>query len=121
MRASEIRLDLTPDTLLRPRQPERQRGEQAPRKSVGVQPRGAMALPRHPRLPQRDLLCNQFVELEALPGRIRALGQRPRVRVWWRLMQPPQRRWKRRPLVPQHCAQHIGLIDRRQRALDPLA
>ena len=123
MLAGEIGLDFAPDALLRPRQPEGQAGEQARRKSVGVQRRRPMALPRGPRLAQSDLLGNQFVKLQALPGRVCALGERPRVRVRWRLMQPTQRCRKHRkvPFVAQHRMQHIGLLDRRQRARDPLA
>ena len=109
----------TPDTLLRPRQPERSAASR--RAQIhGVQRRGAVALPRDPGLPQSDAV--QSVRRTRDAARPDGCARRgPRVRVRWRLMQPLQRRRKRRATRSAAPRWHIGLIDRRQRAPDPLA
>ena len=76
-RPLEVVADLPPDALLRPRQLERHAREQLAGERAGAgQHRRA---PRRARLPvrlERQLLREQLVELEARPGRMRALVER---------------------------------------------
>ncbi len=84
---------------------------------------GAPLLARVARRAQRDLLRQQFVELQALPGRIGALGQRVRVGIGRRVMQAPDRRLQRgqAELAEQPRGQHLDDVDVAQRAVDALA
>ena len=99
--------------VLRAREPERQRVAQLRREFARARQRvRASLLARVARRAQRDLLRQQFVELQALPGRIGALGQRVRVGIGRRVMQAPDRRLQRgqaelveqrAPAAPRRC------------------
>ena len=123
-RAAQVAFDLVPDAVLRRRQLERQRLAQLRRQFAGALQRvRTPLLARFAGGAQRDLLRQQFVELQALPGGIGALGQRLRIgsRRW--MVQALDRGLQRgQPeLSKQACRQDLDDVDVAQRAVDALA
>ncbi|MDT4832385.1 hypothetical protein FQZ97_659410 [compost metagenome] len=129
VRARHVGGDLRHHPLLRAGQPERQRRQEARQQAAFAARHGRRGLlaPRRVRAPQRNLLRQQFVELDALPGRVRAVGQRRFALFRRRRMQQAQAIGQRaqlqacqRPL--QHQArQRLRHRRARQRAADGLA
>ena len=77
MRLRQIAADLLQAALLRAGQAKRQAGEQLARQLRGRRERaGAGGLPPAMVQTHGQLLCQQLVELDAPPGRMRALLQR---------------------------------------------
>jgi hypothetical protein len=92
VRAREVGADLGEHAGLGARELERQRGEQGLRQDRVLQQR---VRPRAVALlvvqAHRDLLREQFVELDALPGRVRVLDQALRVGIRRRVVQDAHR------------------------------
>ena len=110
MFACQVVLDLVPDTTLRLGQLERQRRQQACRQPVRPQHRRAPLLPRRTRQAQRDLLRHQFVELQSMPGRVRAIGERSRIGVRRRMVQALEcgTQWLEAVTLAQRVGQQVA-------------
>ncbi len=112
--AREVELDLVPDALLRACQFERQRRDQARRSGRRRQDPASAACGGWHGQAQGDLLRHQFVEFQPLPGKVGAVGQRGRVGIGRRMMQPldcgPQR-GQAQPCQPVF-RQQIAQLDR---------
>ncbi len=124
VRAGEIVLDLMPRPLLGAGQAKRQLCQQGGgQRAAGRQRRRVLRPARGVGFAQRDLLRQQFVELHALPGRMRAIFEGGERRFRGRVMQRAQAVGKRRQPVAlaQGLGQRVVEILVLERAIDQFA